>query len=273
MGAATAAGTAAEAALTPLGSVVRSIRCQQATLSETAHRPWPLPDGPWLMGQSWLDLLFAHWPVEPSALERVVPAELPLDLYDGSAWIGITPFRVEGLRLRGTPPLPGVSSFPELNVRTYVTVDGKPGIFFHSLDTSNPLAVAAARRAYRLPYFRAEMRCERESGWIDYSHARTSPQAPPAAFSARYRPTGPAQAADGSLARWLAERYCLYTLDERRRPLRGDIHHPPWPLEEAEAEIDVNTMTAQLGIELGGAPLLHFSARQDTLIWSLRPAL
>src|SRR5215213_1072588 len=125
---------------------------QHTALSETDHRPWPLPDGRWLMGQSWFGLLFAHWRVEPGELERVVPPQLPLDLIDGSAWIGITPFQVRALRLRLTPPPPFLSVFAELNVRTYVTVGGKPGIYFLSLDADSALAVAAARRIYRFPY-------------------------------------------------------------------------------------------------------------------------
>ena len=115
------------------------------------HRPWPMPGRSWVMAQTWTDLLFAHWSVAPATLERAVPTQLPLDTFDGRAWIGITPFAVRNTRLRPTLPVPFVSAFPELNVRTYVTVGGKPGIFFFSLDADSMLAVAAARRAYRLP--------------------------------------------------------------------------------------------------------------------------
>jgi uncharacterized protein YqjF (DUF2071 family) len=77
---------------------------------------------------------------------------------------------------------------------------------------------------------------------------------------------------DGSLERWLAERYCLYVVDDRGRALRGEIHHSPWPLQPAGATIEVNSMAAPLGLELDSEPLLHYSARQDVLIWSLEPA-
>jgi uncharacterized protein len=251
--------------------VADTVALQQRTLEELGHRPWPLPDGPWLQGQTWCDLLFAHWQVPTDQLRRLVPATLPLHLYeDGSAWLGITPFVVTGLRLRGTPPLPWVSHFPELNVRTYVELDGKPGIYFFSLDAARRAAVIAARRLYRLPYFHARMRADRVGARIDYESERIDSSGAAAALRGSYRQLG--GQTDDHLARWLAERYCAYTLDERGRPLRIDIHHPPWPLQPAEGELQAQGMADQLAIELQGEPLLHFSARQDTLIWPLRPA-
>ena len=245
-------------------------RLQRGTLGDTGHRPWPLPRRPWLQGQSWLDLLFAHWSVEPEALARVMPPQLPPDVRDGRGYIGVTPFRVAGLHMHGLPPLPRLSSFCELNVRTYVTVDGRPGIYFFSLDAASLPAVLAARRTYRLPYFHARMSQETAGGGerLRYRSERVSRDGPPASFAASYGPAGSRlEVIDGALERWLTERYCLYVLDRRGRTLRADIHHPPWPLQPAWAEIEANTMTAPLGIELEGEPLLHFSARQDTLIW------
>jgi uncharacterized protein len=251
--------------------VADAIALQQRTLEELGHRPWPLPEGSWLQGQTWCDLLFAHWRVPAEKLRRVMPPTLPLHLYDdGSAWLGITPFVVKGLRPRGTPPLPWVSYFAELNVRTYVELDGKPGIYFFSLDAARRAAVIAARRVYRLPYFHARMRADRVGARIDYESKRIDSSGAPAAFRAQYSPAG--EITDDPLARWLAERYCAYTVDENARPLRIDIHHPPWPLQPAEGELEAQGMADQIGIQLEGEPLLHFSARQDTLIWPLRPA-
>lgn len=246
---------------------------QRAVVGETGHRPWPLPAGGWLMGQTWVDLLFAHWRVPEEALRPVVPDRLPIDTYDGSAWLGITPFCVRGLRLRNTLPAPLLSTFPELNVRTYVSVGGKPGIYFLSLDADSCAAVAAARRTYRLPYFRSRIEVERNGQGIAYDLLRTSEDGPPAYFVGRYGPAGgELPVRDGSLERWLAERYCLYTLDSGRRVQRGEIHHPPWPLHDAWAEIETNTMAMPFGIELEDGPQLHFSPRQDVVIWPLRPA-
>jgi uncharacterized protein YqjF (DUF2071 family) len=251
--------------------VADAIALQQRTLEELGHRPWPLPEGSWLQGQTWCDLLFAHWRVPAEKLRRVMPPTLPLHLYDdGSAWLGITPFVVKGLRPRGTPPLPWISHFAELNVRTYVELDGKPGIYFFSLDAARRAAVIAARRVYRLPYFHARMRADKVGARMDYESKRIDSSGAPAAFRAQYSPAG--EVTDDHLARWLAERYCAYTVDENGRPLRIDIHHPPWPLQPAEGELEAQGMADQIGIELEGDPLLHFSARQDTLIWPLRPA-
>jgi len=251
--------------------VADTIAPQQRTLDELGHRPYPLPKGSWLQGQTWCDLLFAHWRVPAEKLRRVLPPSLPLQLYDdGSAWLGVTPFVVKGLRARGTPPLPWLSHFPELNVRTYVEVDGKPGIYFFSLDAGRRAAVIAARRAYRLPYFHARMRADKVGPRIDYASERIDSSGPRAVFRGKYAPSG--EITDDQLARWLAERYCAYVVDEGGRPLRIDIHHPPWPLQPAEGELDAQGMADQIGIELDGEPLLHFSARQDTRIWPPKPA-
>ena len=244
---------------------------QGRTIGQTAHRPWPLPDSPWWMAQSWEDLLFAHWPVALDDLRRVMPPQLAPDTFDGRAWIGVTPFMVSAFRLRGLPHVPGVTAFEEINVRTYVTLEGKPGIFFFSLDAASSLAVVGARRTYRLPYFRAQISLRRRGSEVDYRSRRADRSGPPAAFRASYRPSGDASpAAPGSLEHWLTERYCLYTLDERQRVNRGDIHHPPWPLQPAEASIAENTMAQPYGIALGaGEPLLHLARRQDVVFWPI----
>jgi uncharacterized protein len=263
----------AERAITPLGRWADEIPRQRAALGERAHRPWPVPSRPWLMGQTWYDLLFAHWAVAPEALRPLVPEPLELDLRDGRAWLGVTPFVVGGLRLRGAPPVPWLSHFPELNVRTYVDYGERPGIYFFSLDAARRAGVAAARRAYRLPYFHAEMAARRRDSTVHYDSRRIDSAGPAAQLTADYGPSGPPLPIDSrSLERWLSERYCLYVVDGRGRPLRGEIHHPPWPLQPARATIEVNTMTLPLGIELGSDPLLHYSRRQDVLIWRLEAA-
>jgi uncharacterized protein YqjF (DUF2071 family) len=260
-----------ETALRPLANASGSFR-QPQVLRETDHRPWPLPEEPWFMGQVWTDLLFAHWPVPSKALAAVVPSALPLDTYEGEAWLGITPFLVEGLRLRGTPPAPVLSTFPEINVRTYVTVEGRPGIYFLSLDAASWPAVFAARRSYRLPYFRSRITTRRGVMRRTFSARRISDDGPAAEFSAEYGPEGePLPLRDGALERWLTERYCLYTIDANQRAYRGEIHHPPWPLRPAWLELRENTMARPFGLGLEGAPLLHFSARQDVALWPIRP--
>ena len=268
--AAEALAPVAEGADAVAGALRGDAHRQRTSLDHAGHRPWPLPARPWVMAQSWVSLLFAHWPLEPERLRAVVPAQLALDLFDGCGWLTMTPFEVRATRPRGALPPPVLSHFPELNVRTYVTLNGRPGIWFFSLDAASGLAVRAARALYRLPYFRAQMRIAIDGPWLAYSSERADPRGAPAAFEGRYRPTGDVrQAAPGSLEAWLIERYRLYTVDERDRLFAADIHHRPWPLQDAAADIRVNTMAAPLGLELSGPPVLHFAGRQDVVFWAL----
>jgi len=240
-----------------------------ATLHDIAHRPWPLPAGPWVMAQSWHDLLFAHWPVALAVLRPLIPLQLQIDISDGQAWLAVVPFRMTGVRLRGTPAVPWLSAFPELNVRTYVTDGKKPGVWFFSLDAGNPLAVAIARAWFHLPYFRARMLCREQDGWIHYESERTHRGAPTGLLKGRYRPVGePFAPQRGTLEHFLTERYCLYTADRRGRIIRGEIHHSHWPLQVAEAEFAENSMAEAAGVALPAQkPLLHFSKRQDVVVW------
>jgi len=239
-------------------------------LTETAHRPWPLPERVWIMTQTWHDLLFAHWPVDKELLQAKLPPGLELDLFDGQAWLGVVPFRMSNVGPRGLPALPWVSAFPELNVRAYVTRGGKPGVYFFSLDAANPLAVQTARALFHLPYFRARMSVEPHGDGIAYDSRRIN-ASPPADLVCRYRPIGAAIApVPGTLEHFLTERYCLYTVPRDLRPRRLEIHHRPWPLQHAEIEIERNTMAEAAGIRLPSiAPLLHFSRRQDVVAYAM----
>jgi hypothetical protein len=223
------------------------------------------------MKQVWHDLLFAHWPFDPDVVRSLVPEPLPLDTFEGRAWVGVVPFHITGVRPRFLPPLPVVSAFPELNVRTYVTRDGRPGVFFFSLDAGSRLAVEAARRFYYLPYVRARMAATRRGDAVSYESVRTDRRLPPAELRVRYRPVGPVRlAAPGSLDHWLTARYCLYTLDGTGAPRRCEIDHPPWPLQPAAAEFDAITMLRPLGLSVPEvAPLLHFSRRLPVHVWWL----
>ncbi len=228
------------------------------------HRPWALPSGSWVMEQCWYDLLFAHWALPIESLRHLVPRELPLDTFDGRCWISLTPFHMTNrVRVRA---FPFTSRFRELNCRTYVNIGGKPGVFFFSLDASSRLAVWGARTFYHLPYRFAEMRAEKRGQAIDYSSRRGS-----AEFKAGYRPVGPVRrAAPGTVEHWLTERYCLYTV-HKGQVFRAEIHHAPWPLQEAEAEIRVNTIAEPARIQLPDTkPLLAFSRELKVLIWPLR---
>ena len=229
-----------------------------------------MPDAPWIMTQTWNDLLFAHWPVDRRMLQERLPAGLPVDVFDGQAWLGIVPFHITNLAPRGVPSIPFVSAFAELNVRTYVTLEGKPGVYFFSLDAASALAVAGARTLFHLPYFTASMTVNVSGDTVQYSSSRDTTVAS-ARFEGSYRPIGAVEPpVPGTLEHFLTERYCLYTIDGSRRVRRLQIHHPPWPLQRADAEIRVNTMADAAGVRLPTTkPLLHFSKRQDMVGWGL----
>jgi uncharacterized protein YqjF (DUF2071 family) len=240
-------------------------------LQTTDHRPFPLPSGPWIMTQIWHDLLFAHWPVAPQMLRRLIPSAFPLDTFEEQCWVGVVPFDMTHVCPRGFPPLPLLTQSVELNVRTYVVVNGIPGVYFFSLDADNLIAVMFARMFFHLPYFYARMESKRKGDIIHYKSQRRHRGAPPAAFRAEYRPVSPVyQAERGTIDSWLTERYCLYTLGKHNEVLRANIHHRPWPLQAAELEVRHNSMASSHGIILPDtAPLLHFAKRQEVLVWPL----
>jgi uncharacterized protein len=240
-----------------------------AILAEVDHRPWRMPDRPWVMTQTWHDLLFAHWPLSSRAVRSRVPRAFELDLRDGNAWIGIVPFHMTNVAPRGIPSLPWVSAFPELNVRTYVRVADRPGVYFFSLDAGSALAVHAARSLLNLPYYAASMSVAHRGSAIEYESRRDGIDGV-AEFRARYQPTGPAFVpAPGSLEYFLTERYCLYHIGRRGVPYRLEIHHPPWALQRAEGDFIRNSMGDANGFALPArAPLLHFAKRQDMVAWS-----
>ncbi len=242
----------------------------ETLLQAVAHRETPLSSGPWIMRQTWLDLLFAHWPIDTEVLRPLIPPSLEIDTFEQQAWVGVVPFQMRDVHPRGLPSVQGLSTFPEINVRSYVKRNGDRGVYFFSLDAANPLAVMIARAFFHLPYFTATMQSERVGKSIHYESHRTHRHAPSAEYEAHYRPTKPVEyTKPGTLAYWLTERYSLYTVFHDNI-YTGAIHHPQWPLQEAEVETVCDTMALSHGICLPDIPpLLHFSQQQDVLIWPL----
>jgi uncharacterized protein YqjF (DUF2071 family) len=247
-------------------------------LSSLEHRPYLLPAGQWRMAQRWNDLLFAHWPIAAEVMARLVPAGLEVDSFDGWAWVGVVPFWMDRVRTRAfgqrCVTVPSTEKFCELNLRTYVRsrVTGLRGVYFFSLDAASALAVAGARALFHLPYFPASMQREISAdGTIEYRSRRLMTRSS-VRFEANYRGLGDVAgtSVDGTLEHFLTERYCLFT-PHGGKVLVGHIHHLPWPLERAEAQIRVNELPAAHGIALPNrAPVLHFARELDVYIWSLR---
>ena len=245
-------------------------------LKVRAHRPYPIPVGPWIMSQTWRDLLFAHWPVDPEQVRAVLPRALRphLDTFDASAWVGVIPLRMFDVRLRGTPGVPTAANFAELNVRTYVTVGGKPGVYFFSLDAESRLAVLGARFGFGLNYKYAKMSARTsDRGRVHYTSRRVD-RPKPADFEAGYAPesANTFRATPGSIEHFFVERYCLYT-SHGPHIGRANIHHHPWPLQRAKATIKTNTLAEATGIMLPKTkPHLLFAKELEVLVWPLERA-
>ena len=238
------------------------------------HRPWPVPPSPWMMTMSWIDLLLAHWPVDPARIELHIPEELSVDTYEGQAWVTAVPFEMDNTLPRGLTWWPRPMRFAELNLRTYVTAAGaKPGVWFFSLDAASVLAVRGARAAFYLPYFDADMAIERRGDQVRFDSRRTHKGAPGARFSATYRPVGePEVAPAGSLAHWLTARYCLYAADSAGTAYRADVAHRPWKLQATEAEIHDNTLGAPFELDMSDEPAaMHYARRLDVVGWFREP--
>jgi len=225
-------------------------------LKEIAHRPYLLPKAPYVMSQAWRNLLFAHWRVDADVVQKMIPEPLEVDTFDGSAWIGVVPFRMCEVKGRF---MPFHIDFLELNVRTYVKYGQKRAVYFFSLDADHYPSVWGARVVFGLPYYRAKMSYENKDGVIRYTSKRLG-GGKPAEFSAEYEQIGrPEMASPGTLQHFLTERYCLM-ITNLGRVLRTDIHHGPWLLAPARAEIYTNTMPCPLG--------LNFDTQPDSVLYS-----
>jgi uncharacterized protein YqjF (DUF2071 family) len=235
------------------------------------------PDQPVLLHQNWHHLLFLHWEVPAAELQSLLPLKLTVDTFEGKAFVGLVPFTLSGVRPILTPPLPWISSFHEINVRTYVHCEGRdPGVWFFSLDASSAIAVAAARAAYKLPYFGADVEFaagEGASPSIDFTSRRTDPRgAMPADARLRYQPIeGPfAPAAPGTLEHFLVERYILYAEDDRRELHRARVHHQPYPLQRADVSVLEETLVWAAGIRRQEHPAYrHYASEVNVKVYPL----
>lgn len=241
-------------------------------MNSRSDRMWPLPKSPWVMRMTWSELLFAHWAVQPELVASLLPSGITLDTRDGKAWVGVVPFLMSDVAPRFCPAIPGLSRFLELNVRTYVTVDDKPGVWFFSLDAESRIAVRGARATFNLPYMDAAMSMKQhDDGTIDYTSHRTHRGEPAADYDASYRATGEfAQANPGSLEHWLTARYCLYSASRRGQIFRGEIDHPPWSLAPARCEERTNTMGEGFGFHFTGEPHLLMAKSINVQAWLVK---
>lgn len=232
------------------------------------HIPIPLPDRGWLVRQDWLDLAFLHWALPPDAVAPHLPDGIELHTFDGRAWVGLVPFWMSGVRPRFCPPVPGVSRFPEINVRTYAIVDGVPGVYFFSLDTPSRIAVFAGNRFFHVPYRHARQRITAIDGGQHYVSHRDGR----CELDLRVEFGAPAPAPPGSLEHFLTERYCIHTVDGAGRLRRGPVRHAPWPLLTANASVTTNRLLERFGITDQPPTCAHASPGVQVVGWWLEYA-
>jgi uncharacterized protein YqjF (DUF2071 family) len=234
-----------------------------------------------LMHQDWHHLLFLHWEVPPAELQALLPHGLDLDTFDGKAYIGLVPFTISGVRPSFVPPLPLISSFHEVNVRTYVRRGGNdPGVWFFSLDASSALAVTAARTMYKLPYFDAAITfaaSKEPLPVVEFHSQRSDPRgAMPANGRIVYRPADGviAHASPGTLEHFLLERYVLYAADDHHNLYRARVQHQPYPIQRAEVIEFEETLIWAAGIRRGEeAPLRHYASEVNVKVFGLERAV
>jgi uncharacterized protein YqjF (DUF2071 family) len=223
------------------------------------------------MRQTWGKLLFMHWRIDENLLRPLIPSQLTIETFDGSAWIGVIPFTMWGIRASFLPPVPGTSAFHELNVRTYVTINGVPGVWFFSLDAANKLAVWGARKFYYLPYFNAQMSLDQTGNTIQYSSLRKDPRGASAELNTTWAIGGPLPpSSPGSIEFFLTERYCLYS-EHNGEIYRSQIHHQPWPLQAAKLSSLSSSMIECHGLPTPkDDPLVHYAEELSVDIWLLK---
>jgi uncharacterized protein YqjF (DUF2071 family) len=219
----------------------------------------------------WLDLLFAHWPVEPEAIARLLPdvPGLEPELFGGRAWVGVVPFVMTDVSPRGIPAIPRFSTFPEVNVRTYVRYRDLTAVWFLSLDAASRPTVLGGRGVFHLPYHHAAMAARHHGEVVEYASRRTAIAASRVRFGATYRAVGGVVPAEpGSFDAWATDRPRLLAADRSGRLWRTEIRHGPWPLQPAEATLDARELAASSGVELPDEPpILRYSARLDVHGW------
>lgn len=234
------------------------------TVSFTGSRVKPeRPAGSNQGTQRWRELLFVHWSFDPALVRKLVPASLELDLWEGNAWVGLVPFRMEATRPSWIPKRAGLD-FLETNLRTYVHANGKPGVFFFSLEATSWLAVRAARFAWSLPYFHAQMNVVRDGDRVAYGSRR---HAEPANLDVVYDVGAELGASEvGTLQHFLLERYYLFV--EHHGVLRtGQVHHQPYPARLAHLVSIEESLTTAAGLKGGKFETAHYSDGVDVEVF------
>lgn len=243
-------------------------------INDIAHRSSPLPSKNWVMKHTWSNLLFLHWPIHPSKLRPYIPSPLQIDTYDGFAWLGVVVFVIEGIYLRGLSNISLVPIIQEVNVRTYVRYGEKTGVYFLSLDANHWSTYTIAKHWYRLFYHPAKISIQDKENIFHIESIRKGKAETPIMLKGMYTPLAAEYIPKvGMVDHWVTERYCLYSTRNGKDIYCAKIHHRPWVLQQAEFEIETNTLFMPFYMDLRGAkPIAHFSKGVDALIWNINKA-
>lgn len=236
---------------------------------ETKRRPFPLPERPWVMTQTWHHLLFCHWPIEKEVIQELLPPELELDTYRGKAWLGVVPFKVKNMRMRGLPRVPYLHTVLQVNIRTYVTYKGISGIYFLTIDANKRLAVWGARIGALLPYRKASIRMTTRKDGIHFQSVSRELNQDKEKLDILYHPVSNAYTPSlNSLENWLFERYCFFVV-HHKKVYRGDIHHDRWQVKRADVKIN-HLPTNFIFSSIQNEPLCHYTRKKQAFAWILK---
>jgi uncharacterized protein YqjF (DUF2071 family) len=234
------------------------------------HIPFLMPTRRGTMRQNWINLTFMHWEVDPKKIKKYIPEDLELDLFKGKAYVGTIPFIMEKVRPYYLPPLPGISTFAEFNIRTYVKKNGKGGVLFLTLDAQSHITCLFAPRAYGLPYVysKSKVKVTNEDGYYWHSKRKSNGIE---LRGASFAKGGLRNAEKGTLEEFLFERYCLYVRHKGETKI-AHTQHAPWYFQDGEAKIETNTLTEfyELGIKNPlKAEFVHVTKGVKVKTWSL----
>ncbi|TSJ46621.1 YqjF family protein [Fluviicola chungangensis] len=235
---------------------------KERLFQSVSHRPWPIPTKSWSYYQEWNHALFLHWKVEPGLLEPFIPKGLELDTYEGEAWISLVAFTMEKIRPKNLPAFSPVSNFHEINIRTYVTHNNKPGVYFLNIEAQKLVSAKLSKLLSGLPYEKAKMIRIQKNIFQEYT---SNLKKKGFRFSAKYTVSNkPVPKTELDL--WLTERYCLY-LDRGLKTYMYEIHHLPWELLEVEMN-EIQTTYRFGEIDLKNKPdRVHYSPGVKVLAW------
>jgi uncharacterized protein len=232
-------------------------------LHNTAHRPWPIPGNNWKYYQEWNNALFLHWRVPVELIKPAIPSGLQVDEISGDTYVSLVAFTMQRIRLRYLPAFPPISDFHEINLRAYVTVDNKPGIYFFSIEASKRLSAMISRMLARLPYQYSPMNVGHIGEMYRY---RSENKSKGLHLDTEFEITQE-EVAKSAIDNWLTERYCLYH-DEGSRRYRYQIHHHPWKLKKIMMNtLNMHYRAGDLTLHDRSPDLLHYSPGVKVIAW------